>query len=324
MNFDLADAARKVGEIFTKKSNAFRKTRRNLNIVIAACALVIALAHTEPIPEMTGWDLIGLIAVVVVFFSSLVLVGTETDSGNELEFARAALAAAQEQQTITQVQARKFNEIEAVYESELERMSHLQAGRDLIRTIIEGVASSPTVQDEITVITRLLNQAQRALLIAHGFQLNEHYTICIYRAERDASSQRVTLRCAAHLRAIMCDVAVARPWPEGIGVAGMAYARNAEIVVPDLTAPELGTLYELPEKRTDDDNKYRSIVGEPIVPEGGELWGVLTATSSEPGHFSLDDRRYVDVAQSLAGMIALAISVNRAKKSEPARPAPQN
>jgi GAF domain len=159
----------------------------------------------------------------------------------------------------------------------------------------------------------MLKQARRALFLAHGFEMNDFHTICVYQRVM-GSDGRPELVCRAHIRAIDCELALARVWKEGIGVAGTALAKATEVVVPDLTAPELGTLYNLREKKDEDDTRYRSIVAEPISLDGsGALWGVLIATSSRAGHFSVQDRSYVNVTEALAGMISLAVKLVRGK-----------
>jgi hypothetical protein len=307
--------AREISLLSRQKTRAIYRTTRVLNFLVAAGSFFIASATFELTPpgQWTNWNYFGLIASIVVLISALVLLGTQTDSYRELEHGRAALNKAQDLQTRGHRKDTQFAEIEEVYKAEIERLSHLQAGRDLIRAIIEDVASSQLHRTDEDVISRILSQAQRSLFLAHGFRLNEHYTICIYKAKQDPDSKKFKLHCVAHIRSIMCDLTESRTWAEGVGVAGVAYARKSEIVVPDLLAPQLGTLYNLPEKKQDDDSKYRSIVAEPIFLESSDPWGILVSTSSEPDHFSIKNRAFSEVAQSLAGMISLAIKVNRCK-----------
>ena len=313
---ELHALSEKIGRLFHDLAKAFSRFIQlcKYGAVLGAFFIAFATFALTPVKDWTLWNYIGVAGALIVFFAALGLILTETNTAAALESARSALAKAQAETTAAAIQVRQSNEIEKVYTTEIDRLSQLQAGRDLIRVILEDLLGSGKKQTDEEVITRILNQSQRSLLLAHGFVLKEHYSICVFKASLDADGKRSTLRCVAHLRSIMCDLSEARPWKEGVGVGGAAFARASEIVVPDLTAVQLGSFCEVPEKKKDDDTRYRSIVAEPIILGSDPTpWGVVTATTSVAGHFGLKDRRYVDVTHSLAGILALAIKVNRAK-----------
>ena len=281
-------------------------------ICSAGGALAIAFARLADWPPGVTY-----VAASVVFISAVFVLVADKGASKSLADARIAMDKALEQEAEAEASRRKFAAAEDAYNSELERLSHLQAARDLVRAILEGVALSAKQLNEISVIDLMLKQARRALFLAHGFDMNDFHTICVYQ-RREGEDGRAELVCKAHIRAIECDLTQARVWKEGVGVAGIALAQGDEVVVPDLTALELGSLYRIPEPKAEDGTRYRSIVAEPIsLDNGGALWGVLIATSSRPGHFSVEDRSYVNVTQSLAGMISLAVKLVRSKTAKP-------
>jgi len=273
-------------------------------------AKIIVLAGTAII-GVAKWALwpadVTYIAVAAVLVAGLFTLIAERTASTTLSEARIAMDDALEQE-------RKLEAAEKAYDTELDRLSHFQVARDLVRALLEDIATSTAEVDEISVIQLMLSQARRQLFLAHGFAMNDFYTICVYREEVDTAGEPM-LVCKANIRAIDCDLRAARKWKKGVGAAGGALATGEEVIVSDLNDPALGSLYKIPEKKIDDDTRYRSIVAQPISSDGkGDLWGVVVATSNKPGHFSLSNRDYVNVTQSLAGMIALAVKLVRCKQ----------
>lgn len=279
-------------------------------VAAALGAAVIAVAKIANLSLGTVY-----VAATVVFISTVFVLFADRSSSATIAEARKALDKALEQQSESEAVTRKYTAVEKAYNAELERLSHFQAARDLFRAIFEDVASSTSQMDDISVIELMLRQGRRQLFLAHGFAMNDFYTICVYQVVGEE------LVCKAHIRAIDCDLKLARTWKEGVGAAGTAWARGEEVVVPDLRDPALGSLYNLLEKKPEDDERYRSIVAEPIGLDGkgSKIWGILVVTSSVPGHFSIKDRSYVNVAQSLAGMISLGVKLVRAKSTPAAQ-----
>jgi hypothetical protein len=271
-----------------------------------------AAGMDKTLADATGAGL-QYVSATLVFIAAIIILVADDNASKLLAKARIALDRAKEQKDESENQARQFAAVEKLYETEVARLSHLQAARDLLRAIFEDVAVRGA-QDETEVIKRMLLQARRQLFLAHGFEMSDFYTICVYERVVNPQTNKAELICRAHIRSIDCDVSEARPWQEGVGAAGVALARREEIIISDLTAPDIGALYGAMVKKADDDERYRSIVAEPISLDGGEPWGMVVATSSVPEHFSPDDRSYVDVTQSLAGMVSLAIKLVRAKR----------
>ena len=271
-------------------------------------AAVVAVATFQ------DWKPVGEAAALFLIITSIVIAIADRSNSKALTRAQEAVETAVDLQAEAETAIRKFRETEELYSAGIERISQFQAARDLVRAILEDVTLSKSALDEVVVIDLMLKQAARSLFIALGFKLNEFYTICVYQRVKDEHTGNIELVCRAHIRAIECDISLARRWKLGIGAAGVALARGDEVVIPDLKAKDLGTLYNLTDKKREDDSRYGSIVAEPIGVDGNkELWGILVATSSVPYHFSVEDRSYVDITQSLAGMIGLAIKIVRCK-----------
>lgn len=277
-------------------------------------AIVIAGASRE------AGDAVGAglqyVGATIVFVSAILILAADDNASKLLAKARIALDRAKEQESEFENQARHFAEVENLYETELARLSHFQAARDLVRALFEDVALDGA-SDETEVIRRMLLQSRRQLFLAHGFEMSDYYTICVYERVVNPATSKAELHCRAHIRAIDCALTDARVWKEGIGAPGVALARRAEVIVSDLLSPDVASLYGPPEKKQNDDERYRSVVAEPIILDGGEPWGVLVSSSSKKDHFSPQARSYVDVTESLAGMIALAIKLTRAKRAAP-------
>lgn len=260
------------------------------------------------------------VSATVVFISAILLLVADDNASKLLAKARIALDLALAQKAVSEKQAEEFEEFKNIFRVELDRLSHFQAARDLFRAVFQDVANQGA-KDEIEVIRRMLDQARRQLFLAHGFDMSSYYTICVYKRIINAATGKAELHCKAHVRAIDCDVDKARIWKEGVGPGGVALARRGEVIISDLKAPNVSSVYGPQEKKAGDDERYGSIVAEPIIIDGPESdpWGVLIVSSSNANHFKDDDRTYVDVAASLAGMISLAICVVRAKQQSSQR-----
>lgn len=232
---------------------------------------------------------------------------TEKDASKELEAARAAVETARD----LQKEAEKINLIT----SDLRRSFELYTAMKTMREIVEQhvLVSGSSTQN---IIDNFYELASRSLLIAIGFDLEEHWTVCVYKAGPDANG-RVELSCIQHERSDKCDIKSARKWPEGVGVAGYAYTNRKSIFVPDLESPELGSTFDLGVKARDyDPVRYRSIGAVPIrLAASDPPWGVVVATSSRPGHFAgknkLGGVQPEEGIRALAGMVALAIAVKQ-------------
>lgn len=274
-------------------------------------AFLAAYAQYRVLPSATAinpWSIAGLGAAGAVFIGGIFIAFTERNPFMDLRQAHEALEAARAREEKINDDLENFRQVE----HETNRLRDLYSAMDVMRSAVQLAMTVPT-GGETATIERLLEAAERPLLLACDFAHPQHWTLCVYNATIDPESKHATLKCIAHSRSIKCDIAQARTWEEGEGITGAVYARGMEIIIPDLLARELGTSYELkPQNKRDYDTvRYRAIIGVPIK-VGTEMkpWGVVIATSSDPGHFTPDHVsgvRTVEGPRALAGMVALAI-----------------
>lgn len=272
---------------------------------------------------MSGWNVAGLVGASLAAAAAVLLLTIESDASADLELARKALAKARQfDDDISQYERREAN---------LTRATELYSAMNLMRGVIERGLLLPDFS-AVKMAEQCLELSKRELSIAFGFLREEHFTICVYIAQPDQESGKVILRLVAHDRSVQCKMSDARPWPEGHGVTGAAYATRAEIIIPDLLAPELGSAFALKgNMNAADQQRYRSIVAAPItLRENDAPWGVVTATSGRAGRFSTSrDGGGVQTAEALralAGMISLALAGTSLREkgslAEPAGAAP--
>jgi hypothetical protein len=274
-------------------------------VLITVGSLVAAVAQLVTQPK--GWDFAGIAGALIAAIGGGALAYTEKDASKELEAARAAIEIGRDLQR----EAEKINLIT----SDVKRAFELYTAMKTMREIVEQHASisGSSVQD---IIDNFYELASRSLLIAIGFDLEEHWTVCVYRADPVAEGRK-ELVCIQHERSEKCNIKSARKWPEGIGVAGYAYTNGKSVFVPDLVSPELGSTFDLGTKAKEYDHvRYRSIGAVPIRVAGATPpWGVVVATSSRPGHFAGKSKpggvQPEEGVRALAGMVALAISVKQ-------------
>lgn len=278
-------------------------------LIIGGSALA-GLAQFTQFPEgssPTAWQVVGMAATGLVALGGIFMAITESDASKELEMARAAVEQAQ-------TYASAFDEFER-YENDLLRSTELYAAINAMREVVEQTIGEGG-KDEIAAIKTIMETAGRSLAVACGFEQADRWTICVYKAQLDATSHGMELVCAAHRRAIECDLTEARKWPEGVGTAGMAYSNGREIIVPDMSASELGTVFDLGiRKKGYDSDRYKSIATIPIrTSRDGKPWGVVVATNDRANHFYVDHKPGIqpaEAARALAAMIGLAVVVCR-------------
>ena len=114
------------------------------------------------------------------------------------------------------------------------------------------------------------------------------------------------LRCIAHLRKIPCEIGEARAWPEGVGVAGIAYSMNHEIIIQDMSSADALAMFDLKTlTREYDKVRYASMVAVPInVGTNPKPWGVAVVTSDRANHFSSEPSYGVATAEPIRAIAA--------------------
>lgn len=284
-----------------------RATKIAKGVLILVGALVAGAAQfwTWPRGQAPSVEqVIGIAACTAVFIGGLFVASTESDAAEAIEVATKALDAARESQA-------QFDSVNELFES-YERLAQTYQICLSLRGMIEQ-GSIGTVGDTSEVIRTMFEQVVRELVIAAGFAQADRWTLGIYRATPTPGSERATLKCIAHDRAIKCSVNDARAWPEGVGIAGIAYTNAREIVVPDLRAEGMAAVFGPKDLvREYDAERYVSMVAVPIMVAGYEKpWGVVNATSDRAGHFSANSApgfKPDEPIRALAAFVAMAVA----------------
>jgi len=285
--------------------------------MVAIGSMIVAIAQFMIGPENSGWStwqVIGIATALIVGVGAIFVVITERDAADDLALAREALSKAQ--------QAEREFESYLELEGAIYQLIELYQAAGVMRGAIETVAAKG-ISNETLIASTILNASARSLSIAMGFGQSDRWTICVYIAEKYLESERYILRCIAHERAIKCDLANARAWPEGTGLAGVCFSNRAEMILPNLQADGVRAIFAsgVSDSRPDDAERYRSMVAVPVMVQGLERpWGVVTATNDQVDHFSYEESQGVkpdEGVRLLAGMVALGIAVSRSNGEKP-------
>lgn len=259
----------------------------------------------------------GLGGTFSAFLGGVLMVFFRGNDAADLEDARQALSFAYEQVH----EAQELYDQLISYEDATEELKALYIAYALARGTIEQ-ALSTGFHDEEKLVQACLSTAARNLKLSLGFQMHHFWTICVYRAEVDEPADEPYLRCIAHDRQISCDLKEARRWPKGVGIGGISFAKNDEVVVPDLLDPAIGTAFRLEKAmmKDEDRTRYRSLFAVPVsVGADPKPWGVVLATSDEENHFGTGYYKGVapeESVRALAGIVALAVAVCRSNDVE--------
>lgn len=304
----LTELAKALTERFAARARRLFKASLFVKVVlVCGGSLLVAGAQYAAIPSNgpATWNIVGIAAAIIVFVGTVYVAITEQDASQELALAQKAVSEAQE--------AGDLIEVIDSYDNDLSRAVELYTAVDRMRqAVIESMSTPP--KTEADMIESLLKVSDRSLMIALGFRIEDHWTLGVYRAEQDAPSRATKLRCLVNRRSIPCDISDARVWPDGVGAAGVAFAKSGECIVPDLGADGLGSAFDLgPLAKREDKLLYRSIIAVTVKTGSKELqsrWGVVVATSNRAGHFYVDEESGVHTAEAVrafAGMIELAL-----------------
>jgi hypothetical protein len=210
-----------------------------------------------------------------------------------------------------------FNADRARLAKEVDRGLELYNSMDVMRNAIEQSLAVPGIEAN-TIIANCLEAASNSLLVAFDFDIQDTWTIAVFMAEQPSESDKVILRCVAHSRKINCDIKKARTWEAGVGIGGIAYSTGNENIIPDMSAPELGTVFNLGTHARDyDAERYRSIAAIPIRIGANPIpWGIAVATSDQKGHFSAgasDGVSTTEPIRAIAAMAALAVMATKVR-----------
>jgi hypothetical protein len=302
---------------YAEYSGAFVRSSRFIKIALviggatlATCALAVDIGREKG--EISSWTILGLVGAV------LVAIGSIFDALREREASRAILIA---DKALDEAQKRKQELDQLIreqtqFDGAVTRGLDLYNSMDVMRGVIEQSLDLSNVPVE-TIIQNCLSAASNSLLGAFDFAVKEIWTICVFMAQKDRESGKVILRGIAHLRAIPCELSAARTWPEGVGVAGIAYSTKHELIIKDMSSDEAVAMFNLRDLgRAYDHERYASIAAVPItIGSNINPWGVAVATSDQAYHFSPEPSYGVGTVEPLraiASMTALAAKASEA------------
>lgn len=309
---NLGEQQEKLRSLFERYSAAVHRGSKFVKITLiiggaatVAVALAVDIAHANN--EVSGWTIAGVAG------AALVAIGSAFDAIRETDAAKALVAAdrAMEETRVRQQELDDRIQESKRFDKAVDRGLDLYIAMDAMRGAIEQSLDLHDVPVP-TIIQTCLSAATNSLVGAFDFDIKDVWTICIFMARRDTESGKTVLSCVAHLRKIPCDLSEARVWPEGVGVAGIAYSMNHEIIISDMSSPDAIAMFDLQLlARTYDKVRYASMAAVPInVGSNARPWGVAVVTSDRASHFSREPSYGVATAEpirAVAAMAALAV-----------------
>lgn len=317
----------RIAENWSKRYSSYQSAKRAVEIgFVVFGSLIVGVSNF--FNSSVGWppsamQLLGFLGLFLVFAGALFLVFTRTENDGLLEATKAFALAEQHSRNFQNMEWQNF-----IIESSEKQFRSLyltyQSARHLLeRSVFEEYGG------EEELLAALVKSIRAELKIALGFETDQIWTIVIYKREKNAGDAFNFLRCVAHDRSIDCDIDKARRWKEGVGVAGIALAKNNEVVAPDILDTSAASLFSINGDilREEDRRRYRSMFAVPIqVGKEEQPWGVVIATCSDAEHFPSNDGdedaqlTNKEGVRALAHITALALSIRslqmRQAKSE--------
>lgn len=276
--------------------------------VIGGFAAALSRAFEEP----TGIA-VAVVGALVVAFSGLAVAALDfkklelTSGFARIELvAERAIAAGR---AAAVGQARKVAERQALDRRRVHRLTALAGLRDVLTQALAAGLDVATAADA------MIDVAAFDIVGAIGFEAGEYWTLSVF--EIDPSEET-----ASRVAAAWVDQAGARnpgrSWPKGEGYTGVAWRDGVEVIEADTSTPAAMRRYHVlaARSRPYDSGRYRSVAAIPVSgAPGGDLWGVVTATSDRIGRFQDEEPggplQAVDVIRDVAGMIALLVAAER-------------
>lgn len=298
---ELADARLRHSQIVSRASGLVKGVLVVGGAAIAGvCQFINWPANTTP-PVA---DVVGMAATAAVALGGLYVLGTEQDAARAVNVASEAIEEAEEATA-------KLDDMQEVFDA-FDRLAETYQICLTLRGAIEQIAVGSTALDDF--IAKLFDLISRPLSIAAGFAQADQWTLGVYKAEPSSTPGKMQLRCISHHRAVQCQLHEARVWPEGVGIAGLAFSNKREIVVPDLRAEGMQAVFgPQGHQRATDAARYVSMVAVPITQvDVDSAWGVLNATSDRPDHFSAASNpgfKTDEPVRAVAAFIGLAVAM---------------
>ena len=243
-------------------------------------------------------------ALACVFLGSMILIRFEQDAPGEL------VDCAEVFGLVERVKA-TLDDLSST-QRQVMRGAGLYDAVKVMREVVELCISEPEFNEEL-IAERMLETSIHSLLTVLGFQPDDRWTVCIFKAEI-AKGKPVTLSVLAHRRYEPCDRGKTRVWQSGEGNVGLAFLKKEELIIENSSTPDVANTYRPSQdnRRAHDANLYASSVTVPVlVGKDDRAWGVVVATSSKHGHFRHGDRSQLHPAEAmrvLGSMLELAVT----------------
>lgn len=308
-------------QVATASSNNLKRSRWIVLGVGILTALMIGLSTFLQFYAAEKWlpsHIVGMTVSILALLLSVGLVVTNKDSAEEIDAARQALRAAEkkDKELASQLSdhALKSQALRAEVDlatRELNEANQMLEGMRWMQESIEQSIDQPNTS-VVDAITRTLTAGEPWLKRSLNFEARQHYTIDIYEARKLNGAPQLHL--VAYIRSNKCDMAKARTWGLGDGVAGHCLARNRSVIISNASDPSVASL--VVQNSTDLDT-YQSFAAFPIrAGKPDELWGVVVATNSDPYYYDAsepDNRGATSTAgriKLLAGLMGLVVQIH--------------
>jgi hypothetical protein len=315
----------RIGAAYAARQRKFDAAKRFVEIVLVIIGGAVASGaswlQTGFSWPPTSPQIVAFVGLLVSVAGALFIVLVRQDEDHLFDASQALQAMEQNEGRLEEAE-----EVSFLLQSSSRQLRSLYLAFNAARGMLER-AICKGHQDEDKLVADVLVAMRLELRIALDFQIDNTWTIVVFKSMLDNSDGYRYLHCIAHDRSIECDISKARRWREGIGVGGIALARNDEVVAPDILESSAVSLFSLngDAVREEDRKRYRSMFAVPVQVGSDTLpWGVVLASCNEPGHFPSSDVDMEDSSlnnkeglRALAGMVALAVAACRHARVSP-------
>lgn len=312
--YDKEEVYRAIEGYLSKARFAGRVVRLGFISVGAATAGAAQFMDWDP-SGPSGAQVVGIIATLLVLLGGVYTGLVDEGAPQQLETARKAIEKAAQ----FEAQYERYQQVYDIYEKDTRRVGNTYLSVMAMRRVLEAAAFQKP--DGARLAHLFLEAAQEHLPDALSFQNHHQWTIGIYKAETgDHGIQELVL--VAKLRAIDCDIARARKWPTGTGLAGIAFTSRKGLTVENVNDPQIRELIGANgQSRGEDSSRYVSYSIAPILVGPNDApWGLVIATSNQEGHFSLEEGPGIktdEAVRAVAGMMEIGVAFLESKSVYP-------
>jgi hypothetical protein len=281
---ELDRRSRRLGRLYEIMATRLKTGARFLKAALCAGGGALAgisqvITSTNDVATLCGWSgvALGVSGAVWILY-------TEENAPKALEEARRAIDHARVQDGEMERLKLEVTKNTSVLVVQGEQQRRLIA---LVNVLREGVERAIAESSEVSgSLQRLLEGSCRPLLGVMDVEGDERWTVTVYRLVRGR------LRRVAGLTADRIEPSTGfREWKPGEGWAGVSFATQHEIILPDAQTVDAQAMMHVPaqKRREDDGTRYRSVAVVPVRVAGTpNPWGVVISTSDRRGRFDND------------------------------------